>query len=105
MIGHYTGRYVRAEDEPDACGDYVLSVLHGTEHLVLNAQRWGAYMKYANCAPTREAANAAFVKKFNDRFHMYRDGRGIWHVPVIAVRDICAHEEILLWYGDSFVLE
>jgi hypothetical protein len=93
LVGFYTGQQMPSA----AVGDYVQSV----GNLVLDAERWGSYMKYASCSECPAAANATFVKRLGD-LHFHRDSRGFWRVPVVAQRDIYAHNEILLWYGDAF---
>lgn len=103
LVGVYTGRSVQ---EPNAHGPYVLRVDVGGPqgvHLTLDAEKRGSMLKYANGADTVAKANARFAAAVGPH-RIGKDGCGRWCVPVVATRDLYAHEEVYLWYGPEFAL-
>lgn len=100
FVGVYSGR--KATDKDD--GDYLLHLPKGAGAVNIDAGRAGALMRFVNgSAGTRANVRFAPLQSMPAPFGT-RSAANWPQVPVFAVRDICAHEELLADYGPEFEL-
>lgn len=89
MIGEYTG-ILRSKGGSDANNDYLFATRYGRS-FSLDARDAGNEIRFVNHSHLH--ANAVFLSVFHG---------GLWHVIIIADREIQAGEQILFDYGYEY---